>query len=692
MKLTPPVPNDTADPENSTGIFKRLFKALLIFLAILIVALVVLIQTVDMNTLRDPITKALSEASGLDVNIGSLNLDWSSGMGLRAGEVSVFSNKGKRTLFSSEALFLKVKWAPLLDKKVEVEEAIIQKPVFLIQSPADSTEERGTSSTINEVSSLTPRQVGLGPMKRLLMGLHLNAETVRVENAKVLWFPTSDSSVEPLQLRASLILKVNRPDEKRLDLEIRELDLYSGGLKIKGDVEAHDVLSPNGQLKVQLTGQPLDLETLAEFSTYLPSHLKNIWHQFDPTGEVTAWNLNAEAEGINLFDESSLKGEKLSTHLTFDVKNLVIQPPADRPEFRQGFTFLKGTVKWNNQKLGHDLEGETRDIQFTLKGNLDFTATPHVQTVVRIPRVRADLLNEWLPRDWSIEDGAMSHRAQVRGPLGQPDLLKIDGVVEGERWVIGSQRDPHLKIPLKRIKGGWHLKDGKLTIPSLELAPPHGTVQAKGDYQLSDRSYHLSYQGEGMRVEDFYQQNVEGGFTTKGVLAGSIPKRGSPLNAVYGDITFEATAGKFYQLEPIRALLTVLNPLSVTQLNEKGLGYDSLGGDFKIGKGKATTQNLTLFSPEMKIYMAGWVDRIINRIEMQGRFQPSQALDNAVKALPILGDILTGGKKGGVIETRFKMVGPLKRPRVILDAKGTLAGKGGDILRELGRLPGKFSR
>ena len=692
MKLTPPAPNDLADLENSPGILKRLFKALLIFLAILIVAVVVILQIVDMNTFREPITKALSDASGLEVNIGSLNLDWSGGFGLRASEVSVFSHKGKRTLFSSEALFLKVKWAPLLDKKVEVEEAIIQKPVFLIQPQAVSGEEGGTSSTINEVSALTPRQVGLGPMKRLLMGLHLNAETVRVENAKVLWFPTSDSSVEPMQLRASLILKVNRPDEKRLDLEIRELDLYSGGLKISGEVEARDVLSSKGQLKVQLTGQPLDLETLAEFSTYLPPHINNIWQQYDPTGEVTAWNLGAEAEEINLFNESSLKGEKLSASLTFTVNNLVIQPPANRPEFRQGFTFLKGTVNWNNQKLAHDLEGETRDVLFTVKGNLDFSAEAHLQTVVRIPRVSADLLNEWLPRDWSIEDGAMSHRAQVRGPLGQPDLLQVDGVVEGERWVIGFQRDQYLKIPLKRIKGGWHLKDGKLTIPSLELGFPHGTIQAKGNYQIPNRSYYLSYQGEGMRVEDFYQQNVDGDFSTKGVLAGSIPKRGSPLNAVSGDIGFKANSGKFYQLEPIRALLTVLNPLSVTQLNEKGLRYDSLSGDFKIAKGKATTKNLVLFSPEMKIYMAGWVDRIINRVEMQGRFQPSQTLDKAVKALPILGDILTGGKKGGVLKTRFKLVGPLKRPRVILDAKGTLAGKGGDILRELGRLPGKISR
>ncbi|QPJ60560.1 MAG: AsmA family protein [Candidatus Nitronauta litoralis] len=692
MKLDLPAPTDTPEPDNSPGFFKRFVKVIFIFFVVLVVLIFVLIQTVDVNTLREPITKALSDASGLDVNIGSLDLDWSGGMGLRAGEVSVYSQKGKRTLFSSEALFLRVKWAPLLDKQVEVEEAVIQKPVFLIQPQVSSVKPEDSSSRLNQVSALTPRHVGLGPMKRLLMGLHLNAETVRVKNAKILWFPTSDSNAEPLQFHASLVLKVNRPDEKRLDLDVRELDFSSEGFKITGEIAAHNALSPQGHFKANLKGKPLELETLSEFVDFLPPHVKEVWNQFDPSGEIKTWSLKANAEGINLFDESSLKGEKVNAGLTFDVKNLVLQPPADRPELRQGFTFLKGTVNWNNRKLVHELEGEVRDLAFTAKGNLDFSKAPHLQTVIRIPRARADLLNEWLPRDWEIEQGAMSHRVNIRGPLDQPEAFQLDGVVEGERWVVGFKRDTHLKIPMTRIKGGWNFKNETLTIPSLEIAPPNGTIKSKGQYQVSDRTYQLSYQGEGLRVEDFYQQNVDGDLATKGVVSGRIPERGSPLNAVSGDITFAATSGRFHQLEPLRALLTALNPLSVTKLNQKGLSYDSLGGDFKIARGKATTRNLALLSPEMKIYMVGWLDRIINHVEMQGRFQPSQTLDKAVKAVPLLGEILTGGKKGGVLETRFKVSGPLKRPRVTLDAKGTLAGKGGDILRELGRLPGKLAR
>ncbi len=694
LDLSPPA-NPPAAPERP-GILKRLFKALALLIAVLAVLVAVLIFTVDIDTLREPITTALSDASGLDVNIGELNLDWSGGFGLRADEVSVFSRKGKRTLFSSEAFFLKVKWAPLLDKQVEVEEAVIQKPVFIIQPQAGSLKNVDPSLSGKKTVPLTEKQVGLGPMKRLLMGLHLNAETVKIEDAEILWYPLGGSPDDPLKVRASLILKVDRPEEKRLNIDINDLDLASGPLQLKGKVEARDVLSRQGRFQLKVKGQPVQLQDLAEFLRYLPAQVKKVWNQFDPAGEMTAWSLDSSAQNINLFDEASFRSDAFETKFLFAANDLVLQPPANRPELRQGFPTLKGSVTWSGQKMVHDLEGQLRELPFTAKGNLEFPekedAAPLLQTVVRVPKASSRWINEWMPRDWSIEKGVMSHRISIRGKVNAPRQFQVEGVMDGQDWVVGFEKDAHLKIPLTSIKGEWKFKNEQLSVTTLELSPPHGTVQAKAEYLHTDRSYIMDYAGKGLRVEDFYQQNVDGDFVTQGNLVGHIPRRGSPMNAVTGDISFKASSGRFYQLEPIRALLTVLNPLSVAKLNEKGLGYDSLGGDFKIAKGRATTRNLALLSPEMKIYMAGWIDRIVNHVEMQGRFQPSQNLDKAVKSVPILGDILTGGKKGGILESRFKVSGPIKRPKVILDAEGTLIGKGGDILRELGRLPGKLTR
>ncbi len=657
---------------------------------------IVAINFVDMNSFREPITRALSEASGLDVSIGDLGLDWSGGLGLRADEVSVFSRQGNRTLFSSEALFLKVRWGPLLDKKIDVTEAVIQRPVFLIH-PQPESPPPVEAVPSQKPAPLTTAQVRLAPMKRLLMGLHLNAETVRVEDAMVLWFGEDETKKDPLEINASMVLKVHRPDDKRLDLEVRQLKVSSNSIELSGSARGENVLSASGTLQASLSGKPFDLQTLSAFLPNLPGDVKKLWDRFDPVGQMTAWKVEARAKDVNLFDDSIMEGKGVASDLQFEVHNLVFQPPPDQPELRLGFGALKGQLHWSDGKLIHDLNGDMQNIPLGVKGSLtlpgaDSKSPSRLQTVVRIVKAPAQSLNPWMPPDWTIEKGEMSHRINVRGALDNPQSMRIDGVLEGADLQLGFLRDPNLKLPLKSLKGEWKLDVKRITVPVLDLTPPHGAIKSQATYQMADRSYAVEYKAQNLRVEDFYQQNVDGDLASQGTLRGILPLKGSPLARVSGKVGVKATAGRFYQLEPLRAILTVLNPLSVTQLNEKGLRYDSLGGDFTVDKGTLATQNLTLLSPEMKIFLAGTADPVHDRVNMKGRFQPSQNLDRVVKSVPILGEILTGGKKGGVLESRFTLTGPLRRPKVTLDAGGTLTGKGNDILRELGKLPGKFSR
>ena len=52
-----------------------------------------------------------------------------------------------------------------------------------------------------------------------------------------------------------------------------------------------------------------------------------------------------------------------------------------------------------------------------------------------------------------------------------------------------------------------------------------------------------------------------------------------------------------------------------------------------------------------------------------------QLLDTAIKNIPILGDILSGGKDG-VIKTRFKVGGTFSDPQVTTDVGGLLSQPG----------------
>ena len=71
----------------------------------------------------------------------------------------------------------------------------------------------------------------------------------------------------------------------------------------------------------------------------------------------------------------------------------------------------------------------------------------------------------------------------------------------------------------------------------------------------------------------------------------------------------------------------------------------------------------------------------------QVKAMPLQMLDKTIKAIPLLGAILGGGKKGGVIETYFKMHGKLSQPEFTMEAHKTLTEKPGSILKGLFNLP-----
>ena len=67
-------------------------------------------------------------------------------------------------------------------------------------------------------------------------------------------------------------------------------------------------------------------------------------------------------------------------------------------------------------------------------------------------------------------------------------------------------------------------------------------------------------------------------------------------------------------------------------------------------------------------------------------------LDKTIKAIPLLGKILTGGKKGGVIETYFKVDGKLSEPKVTAQPHKGLIEKPGNMLREIIKIPGNLSK
>ena len=108
-----------------------------------------------------------------------------------------------------------------------------------------------------------------------------------------------------------------------------------------------------------------------------------------------------------------------------------------------------------------------------------------------------------------------------------------------------------------------------------------------------------------------------------------------------------------------------------------------MGGDFEIAKGVIHTDNFEMKSPQVNMNVVGKANLVEDTVLAQVKAMPLQMLDKTIKAIPLLGQILGGGKKGGVIETYFKVDGKLSKPDFMLLPHKSLTEKPGSILKGL---------
>jgi len=116
-----------------------------------------------------------------------------------------------------------------------------------------------------------------------------------------------------------------------------------------------------------------------------------------------------------------------------------------------------------------------------------------------------------------------------------------------------------------------------------------------------------------------------------------------------------------------------------------------LGGDFKIWNGKTVTDNFALKGPQMNLVALAAANLVTGKLDGEIKVIPMQLVDSVVKAIPLLGKILTGGGKGGVVESYFRLGGTLEEPELTLQEGKTLFGKPLSILEELVKTPGNIA-
>ena len=409
-------------------------------------------------------------------------------------------------------------------------------------------------------------------------------------------------------------------------------------------------------------------------------------------------------------DAEQVFNSNLSIGTSFKVTDLKISAgnlPVNIQQLEGKTNLLKG-------KLTHNLNGNLFGGKMLTKGKLVFLKN----NITADSDIELEHINlNWVPLVFENgpSSGTLTGKLNIKGPLPSDGkispALKLKGNFEGDKLVLNENQVETLKLDLtsagstqakfdmqgikldnrnfKKASGLVKVTEGKIDLTNGKVWPMNGLVQLGGNFKPETGSYRIKFKGDKLKVEELLPPHLAGPLQLSGVLTGTLPQGtatpGLPdySKNLSGKVRIELVDGAIPQLGAVEGLLTLLNPTTAMNAKKEGLSYDYMGGDFEIAKGVIHTDNFEMKSPQVNMNVVGKANLVEDTVVAQVKAMPLQMLDKTIKAIPLLGQILGGGKKGGVIETYFKVDGKLSKPDFMLLPHKSLTEKPGSILKGL---------
>ena len=165
--------------------------------------------------------------------------------------------------------------------------------------------------------------------------------------------------------------------------------------------------------------------------------------------------------------------------------------------------------------------------------------------------------------------------------------------------------------------------------------------------------------GEALRAFQIFPDMIGGRMETEGRFDDSDPAR--PLRA--------KLRVKAYYIVRTPILARLLGLLSLGGIRDaltgQGISFSTLDMPFQARKGVITIGNGRAFGSALGLTFSGPIDTNTDTIDMQGELVPFYAVNSALGKLPVLGDVMTGGEKGGgVFSASYRVAGPLDDPAI----------------------------
>ncbi len=173
--------------------------------------------------------------------------------------------------------------------------------------------------------------------------------------------------------------------------------------------------------------------------------------------------------------------------------------------------------------------------------------------------------------------------------------------------------------------------------------------------------------GAVMRIMEFYDSMVGGKLEITGRYDDK--ELGNPLS---GNLRVTD-----YRVTEAPVLTRVLSIMALTGILEalegEGLAFKNLDIPFVLGSGTLQVKDASATGTSLGFTGSGIVYTYADIVDVSGTVVPAYAINSALGVIPLLGDLLTGGKKGGgVFAVNYTMSGSTDDPKVTLNPLSAL--------------------
>ena len=126
---------------------------------------------------------------------------------------------------------------------------------------------------------------------------------------------------------------------------------------------------------------------------------------------------------------------------------------------------------------------------------------------------------------------------------------------------------------------------------------------------------------------------------------------------------------------PVLARLLTVASLTgiVNLLSGEGIGFAHFEAPFRFRDDVIEIGDSRAFGTSIGLTMKGKIDLASDGVDLVGTIVPAYIINNLLGNIPILGQLLTGGKGSGVFAATYRMRGPLDNPEISVNPLSALA-------------------